>query len=136
GLIDFVDVSMGGYHNFAKMIGSMSEPHGYELPTSEPVTRPARVPTIVTGRIVTLAEAEAVLASGVADIVSMVRALLSDPELVQKSLDGREEDVRPCIGCNEGCVGRRFAIGAAVGETGCTVNPHAGLEFRRQPLER
>ncbi len=133
-LVDFVDVSMGGYHNFGKMIGAMHEPHGYELPTSEPVTRPAQVPTIVTGRIVTLAEAERVLASGAADLVSMVRALLADPELVAKSLAGREADVRPCIGCNEACVGRRFAIGAAVGQTGCTVNPHAGLEYQQKPL--
>jgi len=108
----------------------MHEPHGYELATSEPVTRPSRVPTIVTGRITTLAEAERVVATGAADMVSMVRALLADPELVNKSLGGRERDVRPCIGCNEGCVGRRFAIGAAVGQTGCTVNPHAGFEYR------
>lgn len=136
GLVDFVNVSMGGYHNFGKMIGAMHEPHAYELPTSEPVTRSAKVPTIVTGRVLTLAEAEAILARGAADLVSMVRALLADPELVTKSLAGREHEVRPCIGCNEGCVGRRFAIGAAVGTTGCTVNPDAGLEYAAQPLER
>ena len=130
GLVDMVNISLGGYHNFGKMIGAMHEPHGYELPTSEPVTRPSGVPTIVTGRITTLAEAERVVASGAADLVSMVRALLADPELVNKSLDGRERDVRPCIGCNEGCVGRRFAIGAAAGQTGCTVNPQAGFEYR------
>jgi 2,4-dienoyl-CoA reductase-like NADH-dependent reductase (Old Yellow Enzyme family) len=130
GLIDMVNISLGGYHNFGKMIGAMHEPHGYELPTSEPVTRPSGVPTIVTGRITTLAEAERVVASGAADMVSMVRALLADPELVNKSLAGRPGDVRPCIGCNEGCVGRRFAIGAAVGQTGCTVNPQAGFEYR------
>ncbi len=136
GLVDFVNVSLGGYHDFARMIGAMHEPHGYELPTSEPVTRPARVPTIVTGRIVTLAEAEAVLASGAADLVSMVRALLADPELVAKSLAGHERDVRPCIGCNEGCVGRRFAVGAAIGQTGCTVNPDAGHEHLGRTLDR
>jgi 2,4-dienoyl-CoA reductase-like NADH-dependent reductase (Old Yellow Enzyme family) len=135
GLIDYCNVSMGGYHAFAKMIGAMHEPHRYELPTSEPVTRPSKVPTIVTGRFLTLAECEETLASGAADMISMVRALLADPELVKKSLEGREQDVRPCIGCNEGCVGRRFAVGAAVGQTGCTVNPHAGYEYQQQPLE-
>jgi NADPH-dependent 2,4-dienoyl-CoA reductase/sulfur reductase-like enzyme len=133
-LVDFVDVSMGGYHNLGKMIGAMHEPHGYELATSRPVTRGAGVPTIVTGRITTLREAEETLASGAADLVSMVRALLADPELVGKSLAGRERDVRPCIGCNEGCVGRRFATGAATSETGCTVNPQAGFEYRAEPL--
>jgi 2,4-dienoyl-CoA reductase-like NADH-dependent reductase (Old Yellow Enzyme family) len=135
GLVDLVSVSMGGYHNFGKMIGAMHEPHAYELPTSEPVTHGAKVPTIVTGRVLTLAEAEAILARGAADLVSMVRALLADPELVAKSLAGREHEVRPCIGCNEGCVGRRFAAGAALGTTGCTVNPDAGREHETRPLE-
>ena len=134
-LVDFVDVSMGGYHAFSKMIGACHEPHGYELPTSEVITRDATVPTIITGRMLSLAEAEAVLERGQADLVSMVRAMLADPELPAKSFAGQEHLVRPCIGCNEGCVGRRFAIGAAVGETGCTVNPDAGFEYRQQPLE-
>lgn len=135
GLIDYVNVSMGGYFAFTKMIGAMHEPHGYEIATSEPATRPSKVPTIVTGRILTMAEAEQVIASGAADIVSFVRAMLADPELVKKSVEGREGEVRPCIGCNEGCVGRRFALGAAVGQTGCTVNPDAGFELEAPSLD-
>lgn len=134
GVLDYINVSMGGYHNFGKMIGAMQEPHGYELPSSSQVTAGRGIPAIVTGRILTLREAEDVLASGAADLVSMVRALIADPELVNKTLEGREQDVRPCIGCNEGCVGRRMAIGAAVGQTGCTVNPDAGFEYVSEPL--
>jgi 2,4-dienoyl-CoA reductase-like NADH-dependent reductase (Old Yellow Enzyme family)/thioredoxin reductase len=134
GVLDYINVSMGGYHNFGKMIGAMHEPHGYELPSSSQVTAGRRIPAIVTGRILTLAEAEDVLASGAADLVSMVRALIADPELVNKTLEGRKQDVRPCIGCNEGCVGRRMAVGAAVGQTGCTVNPEAGFEYVAEPL--
>lgn len=133
-LLDYINVSMGGYHNFGKMIGAMQEPHGYELPSSSQVTAGRGIPAIVTGRILTLREAEDVLGSGAADLVSMVRALIADPELVNKTLEGRERDVRPCIGCNEGCVGRRMAIGAAVGQTGCTVNPEAGFEYISEPL--
>ncbi len=88
GLIDYVNVSMGGYLAFTKMIGAMHEPHGYEIATSEPATRPSKVPTIVTGRILTMAEAEQVIASGAADIVSFVRALLADPDLVQEERRG------------------------------------------------
>ena len=128
GLVDFVDVSMGGYHALGKLIGAMHEPLGYELPTSELVTRGARVPTIVTGRVTSLAQAEAILASGVADLVSMVRATLADPELVAKTLAGRAREVRPCIACNEGCVGRLFDLRPGGGKTGCTVNPDAGRE--------
>ena len=134
GLVDFVDVSMGGYHALGKLIGAMHEPLGYELPTSELVTRGARVPTIVTGRVTTLAQAEAILAAGVADLVSMVRATIADPELVAKSLAGRaREAVRPCIGCNEGCVGRLFDLRPGGGRTGCTVNPDVGREGEPPP---
>lgn len=125
GLVDFVDVSLGGYHSFPKMIGGMHEPHGYELPTSTTVTGSVSVPTIVTGRITTLAEAEEVLASGTADIISMVRATLADPNLVRKTRDGRASEVRPCIGCNQGCVGGLFG---PMMQIGCTVNPAAAQE--------
>src|SRR3546814_2824247 len=56
GLIDFLDVSMGGYFAFPKMIGGMFEPAGYELATSAPVTAAVKVPRIVTGRFRTLEE--------------------------------------------------------------------------------
>lgn len=135
GLIDYVNVSMGGYYAFAQMIGAMHEPRCYEIATSEQVTRSRRVPAIVTGRVLSLADAEGVLASGAADIVSMVRALIADPDLVRKSFAGRERDVGPCIGCNEAYVGRRFAVGAALGETACTVNPEAGFEHQLSALE-
>lgn len=118
-LVDFVDVSCGSHRNAAAMVGAMHVPHGYQLATTSLVTRGLGVPTIVTGRITTLAEAEDVLASGAADLVSMVRAHIADPELVRKSLAGREREVRPCIGCNEGCIsGRRGS-----GMVGCSVNP-------------
>lgn len=133
GLVDFVDVSMGGYHALGKLVGAMHEPLGYELATSEPVTRGARVPTIVTGRVTTLAQAEAILAARTADLVSMVRATLADPELVAKTLAGRAEEVRPCIACNEGCVGRLFDLRPGGGRTGCTVNPDVGREGEPPP---
>jgi NADPH-dependent 2,4-dienoyl-CoA reductase/sulfur reductase-like enzyme len=109
----------------------MHEPHGYELPHSQIVTRAVTVPTIVTGRIVTIAEAEDVIASGVADLVSMVRATIADPEIVAKSLEGREDEVRPCIGCNQGCVGGLFGL---AGRVGCAVNAEAGREAVLAPV--
>jgi 2,4-dienoyl-CoA reductase-like NADH-dependent reductase (Old Yellow Enzyme family)/NADPH-dependent 2,4-dienoyl-CoA reductase/sulfur reductase-like enzyme len=124
GLVDFVDVSYGCARRAAAYVGAAHAPHGYMLPAAEPVARALTVPTMVTGRFTSLAEAEDVVARGVADLVSMVRALLADPELVGKSLDGREGEVRPCIGCNQGCIGARVTSGVI----GCTVNPEAGRE--------
>src|SRR3546814_12457106 len=73
GLIDFLDVSMGGYFAFPKMIGGMFEPAGYELATSAPVTAAVKVPRIVTGRFRTLEEVSQVIAEGTADLRSEER---------------------------------------------------------------
>lgn len=125
GLVDFVNVSMGSYYAFSKFIGAMHEPLGYELPTSRIVTSAVRVPRIVTGRIMDLHDAERVIADGIADMVSMVRATIADPDIVAKSFAGQEDRVRPCLSCNQGCVGGIFGPTAALG---CVVNPDAGQE--------
>ena len=125
GELDFLDVSLGSYLAFHKVIGAMDEPHGYELPLAERVTRAVRVPTLVTGRITSLAEADAIVAAGRADLVSLVRATLADPDLVRKSRAGRAAEVRPCIGCNQGCVG---GLQGLPGRVGCIGNPRAGNE--------
>jgi 2,4-dienoyl-CoA reductase-like NADH-dependent reductase (Old Yellow Enzyme family)/thioredoxin reductase len=121
-LIDYVNISMGSYHSFAKIIGGMHEPAGYELATSAPVARASTLPTMVIGRFRTLEEADQVIRSGDADMVGMVRATIADPDLVNKSLSGRVDDVRPCIGCNQACAAR------PTGVVGCAVNPAAGHE--------
>jgi NADPH-dependent 2,4-dienoyl-CoA reductase/sulfur reductase-like enzyme len=123
--IDFLNVSLGSYYAFHKFIGAMHEPLGYEIPTSEPVTKAVRVPTIVTGRIMDLHDAERVVRSGIAQLVSMVRATIADPEIVAKSFRGDAARVRPCISCNQGCVG---GLLGAPGQVSCLVNPEAGFE--------
>lgn len=101
--VDFIDVTLGGYHRFHRMVAtSDGAPTGYEIPAAQVVTRAVRVPTIVAGRITTLDHAEHLLAEGVADLVGMVRATIADPDLVAKARQGREELIRPCIGTNEG----------------------------------
>jgi len=131
-LVDFVDISMGSYYGtaFSKFIGPMHEPHGYELPTSTVTTRVVSVPTIVAGRFTTLQHAEEALARGDADLVSMVRATIADPNIVAKSLKGHEREVRPCISCNQQCVGGLFG---PTREVSCVVNVHVGREGEPLP---
>ena len=130
GLVDFVDVSMGDYFTLDKGIGPMHEPICYEIPTSRPVTHAVKVPTIVTGRIMNLHDADRIVADGDADMVSMVRAMIADPDLPEKSFAGREDDVRPCISCNQGCVGG--VLNPAINHITCTVNPGIGFESTDQ----
>ncbi|MNF30086.1 NADH oxidase [compost metagenome] len=126
GLVDFINVSQGSYHAFDKMIGGMHEPTGYELPLSRQVTRELRVPRIVVGRVRTLEEADQIIRDGDADLVAMTRATIADPMLVSKTLAGDAQQVRPCIACNQGCVGNLLTVG----RMGCVVNPSVGHEQR------
>jgi 2,4-dienoyl-CoA reductase-like NADH-dependent reductase (Old Yellow Enzyme family)/thioredoxin reductase len=125
GLVDFVNVSLGSPMNVTKVIGGMEEPLGYELPYSAPVAKHADVPTIVAGRITSLEQADELVRTGVADLVAMTRSHIADPELVLKSTSGSARRVRPCIGCNQGCIG---AASSPYSRFGCTVNPSAGFE--------
>ena len=121
GLVDFIDLSAGVYQSMNKMVGPMNEPRGYELPDSVAVARAVATPCIVTGRILTLAEADAIVARGDAAMVSMVRATIADPNLVRRAVAGLSP--RPCIGCLHGCFG-----GLYLRELGCTVNAIVGRE--------
>ena len=124
-LIDYLNVSHGSSLNSHKIIAAMHEPTGYEIPFSERVTALTKLPTIVTGRFTALADVDALIGAGKADLVGMTRAHIADPDLVRKTQSGRAEEVRPCIGCNQGCVG-----GLSRGRVGCAVNVAAGQELR------
>lgn len=79
------------------------------------------VPVITSNRINMPGVAEAVLARGDADLVSMARPMLADPDLVRKALEGREDEINTCIACNQACLDHLFT-GKSVS---CLVNPRA-----------
>ena len=81
-------------------------------------------PVIVTGRIVTPDQAEQVLESGAADLVGMTRALIADPDLPTKARNQQPEQIRVCMGSNEGCIDRLY-FGLPIG---CVQNPVVGRE--------
>jgi 2,4-dienoyl-CoA reductase-like NADH-dependent reductase (Old Yellow Enzyme family)/thioredoxin reductase len=83
-----------------------------------------QIPVVAVGRINAVALAEEVLSQGKADIVSIGRPLLADPELPNKAAEGREGEIRPCIACNEGCYKR--ILGQL--DVRCSVNPMLGRE--------
>jgi len=79
------------------------------------------IPLITTNRINTPEVAEQVLAEGDADMVSMARPFLADPEFVNKAAEGRSDEINTCIGCNQACLDHTF--GGKL--TSCLVNPRA-----------
>ena len=82
------------------------------------------LPVFTAGRIVDPNYAEAILASGGADMVGMTRAHIADPQLVQKLRDGRVEDIRPCVGANV-CIRNAFEGRS----TSCIYNPETSREI-------
>jgi 2,4-dienoyl-CoA reductase-like NADH-dependent reductase (Old Yellow Enzyme family) len=120
GLVDFVDVSLGHLWSYPSIIGAMHEPAGYQLETSRPITAVCRTATIVAGRVASLRLAAQLVEDGTADLVSLLRATIADPDLVVKTTTGRAAQVRPCIACNE-C----FRAVTVERRIGCAVNPQA-----------
>ena len=98
--------------------------------------REVRVPLIATNRINDPATAEAVLARGDADMVSMARPFLADAAFVVKAAAGRAQEINTCIACNQACLDHIFERKLA----SCLVNPYAGreteLELRPAQLAR
>lgn len=83
------------------------------------------LPVFCVGRINDPILAESILANGQADMIGMTRALVADPEMPVKAREGRLDEIRRCIGCNEGCVGRSWQIFLPIR---CTMNPEFGRE--------
>lgn len=79
------------------------------------------IPLITTNRINTPEIAEQILSEGDADMVSMARPFLADPEFVNKAAAGRADEINTCIGCNQACLDHTF--GGKL--TSCLVNPRA-----------
>lgn len=84
------------------------------------------VPLITTNRINDPQVAEAILARGDADMVSMARPFLADAEILSKARDGRADEINTCIGCNQACLDQIFAGKV----TSCLVNPRACHETK------
>ena len=82
------------------------------------------IPLVTSNRINDPAVAERLLASGDADLVSMARPLLADPDFVRKSREGRADEINTCIACNQACLDLVFENQVAT----CLVNPRAGRE--------
>jgi len=124
GLIDFMDLSIATFYNLYLVEGSMHTPLGYTIPLAAGVRERIKLPVFCTGRINDPVMAEKVLASGQADMIGMCRALICDAFLPKKAFEGRIDDIRSCIACNQGCIGR---IG--MNKTlGCVQNPAVGRE--------
>jgi 2,4-dienoyl-CoA reductase-like NADH-dependent reductase (Old Yellow Enzyme family) len=125
-LMDYVTCGTGSYFNFTGIIPNAFHADKYGAPHAEAlkkIVKHARVQA--EAHIRTPDNAEEVIRSGQSDMVSIVRGQIADPHLANKAREGRPEDVRPCLSCNQMCWGRRYRDYWI----SCLINPSAGREF-------
>jgi hypothetical protein len=127
GLVDFLNIIRGRIHTDAALSGVIplqgmrSAPH---LDLAGRLRAEVGVPTIHAARIPDVATARHAVANGLLDLVGMTRAHMADPHIVRKIMDGREHDIRPCVGATY-CLDRIYQGGEAL----CIHNPATGREL-------
>lgn len=129
GLVDYINTTLGSMAGPGASIHvapPMEMAPAYVAPQAAAIRAAVAVPVFVAGRINQPQVAEAVLAAGQADMCGMTRALIADPDMPRKAREGRAEDIRACIGCNQACIGH-FHAGTPIS---CIQNPVAGRELR------
>jgi 2,4-dienoyl-CoA reductase-like NADH-dependent reductase (Old Yellow Enzyme family)/thioredoxin reductase len=125
-LMDYVTCGTGSYFNSTGIIPNvfyadkLGAPHAEAL---KAVVKHAKVQC--EAHVRTPENANYVVAAGQADMVSIVRGQIADPHLANKAAQGRAEDIRPCLSCNQMCWGRRYRDYWI----SCLINPSAGREF-------
>ena len=125
GQLDYINTSIGEFHNLYMVEGSMHTPPGYQLFVSASIREAVTLPVFCTGRIKDPVQAERILREGLADMVDVVRGQICDPAFTRKAREGRSEAIRLCISCNQYCIGR-MGLNLSLG---CIQTPATGNEL-------
>jgi 2,4-dienoyl-CoA reductase-like NADH-dependent reductase (Old Yellow Enzyme family)/thioredoxin reductase len=127
GLVDFFDCDIGTYHALPLLYGMLNfVPTGFEVDYIATIKKAlSKTPVLACiGKFSSPYVAEKILSDGLADMVGGARGHIADPEIVKKTLEGRAEDIIPCIACNVFCVDHIYR-GLPVN---CVLNPLTGRE--------
>jgi 2,4-dienoyl-CoA reductase-like NADH-dependent reductase (Old Yellow Enzyme family)/thioredoxin reductase len=123
---DIIHASLGTHGSPGGITSAPVEyPPGFNIGRAKRIKEIVNVPVIGVGRFTDLPLAEEVIGRGDADLVAFGRQFLADPDFILKSREGRFEDVRKCIACNQGCI-ERLILGE--GNIRCAINPETGQE--------
>lgn len=111
-----------------KTIPPHSSPPGSLVHLASEIKKVVDIPVVAIGKINTPELAEQIIAGGKSDFVAMARALVADPGLPRKAVEGHRDEIRGCIYCLEDCA----QSGVAGLGRSCAVNPFAGQEYRME----
>jgi 2-enoate reductase len=131
---DSFDADAGTYDSWYWAHPPTYQEHGLYLPLTEKLKKVVKVPVVVAGRMGIPELAEKAIEEGKADMVALGRGLLADPYWVKKIEEDKPEHIRPCLGGQDGCIGRIF-LGRPLS---CSVNPSCGREreYSLQPADK
>tara|TARA_B100000767_G_C19778381_1_gene544316 strand:- start:10812 stop:12851 length:2040 start_codon:yes stop_codon:yes gene_type:complete len=115
-----INTGIGWHESRIPTIGAVVPKAGFAWVTKKMMGE-VNIPLITTNRINMPDVAEQLLHEGSADMISMARPFLADPELILKSIEGRSEEINTCIACNQACLDHTFTMQVS----SCIVNPRA-----------
>ncbi len=124
GQLDYFNLTLATFYNLYLVGGPMHLPLGYAVPLAAGIKETVSLPVFATGRINDPTFAERVLADGQADMIGVVRGQIADPDFARKAREGRTEEIRYCVACNQNCYGR-VGLNKTIG---CVQNPSVGCE--------
>ncbi len=124
GKVDYINSDAGTFSSFFMEIPPTAVPLGFAVYLSAAVKEITNLPVIAFGRINDPVQAEQILSEGHADLIGMARELICDPEFPQKAYEGRVDDIRHCIACQDGCCYQVMQDKSLR----CIQNPAAGRE--------
>lgn len=125
--VDMINVT-GGWHESRVPQLPMELPRGCYSYLALNIKKAVSVPVMASNRIATPNDAEDILTNGFADMVNLGRVLIADPQWPIKAAQGKADEIRPCVGCSQGCTDSVFS-GKPVY---CIGNPRAGYEGERK----
>ena len=131
--VDVADISRGNALSFATVyeVPPFNLPHGFNIDNIANIKNQINIPVVGVGRITTGEMANKVIEEGKFDLVAVGRSQLADPHWVEKVREGREDEIRHCIGCTQGCYDA--VIDPTMTHITCTRNPMCCLEYKGLP---
>lgn len=124
GLVSYFNCDAGTFSSFWMQIPPAAVEQGFFRPLNRALKQSSNLPVIAFGRLKQPALAERMLELGEADLIGMARQLIADPEFSRKVTEGRADEIRACIACNDACIHQ------VIQDHGirCIQNPGAGQE--------
>jgi len=124
--VDAINVT-GGWHESKVPQLPMDLPRSAFAYLALNIKKAVTIPVMASNRITTPNDAEKIIRDGCADMVNLGRVLIADPYWPEKALQGKHHEIRPCVGCSQGCMDQIFSGQPLF----CIANPQAGFEQER-----